>query len=124
MPKLRRNSLDVISIALSQTSISSQSGRGRLGDGIKTWRAQAKRFQFETGDPASYLSDCGTFNWMHLIQFSSCGRWNRERAEFSKKKISGRARKHPLGWKSLLSLKHPVFCMFLYTTQRYHIGSN
>lgn len=71
MPQLRWNSMDVISIALLETSISSQTGLGWLGERIKSWIARPKRFQFETGDPASHLSHWGTFNWMHSIQFSS-----------------------------------------------------
>lgn len=71
MPQLWWNSVDVIFIALLETSISSQTGLGWLGERIKSWIARPKRFQFETGDPASHLSHWGTFNWMHLIQFSS-----------------------------------------------------
>lgn len=69
VPQLRWNSVDVISIALLETSTSSPTGLGWLSERIKSWIAQVKLFQFETGDPASHLSHRGTFNWMYSIQF-------------------------------------------------------
>ena len=51
MPQLRWNGVDVISIALLETSISSQTGLGWLGERIKSRIARPKRFQLGTGGP-------------------------------------------------------------------------
>lgn len=77
MPQLRWNSVDVISTALLETSTSSQTGLGWLGERIKSSISRPKRFQFETEDLASHLTHWGTFNWMHSIQF----RYGKEQGE-------------------------------------------
>ena len=62
----RWNSMDVISIALLETTATLQNGFRWLGEGIKSWMDSKtkKDFQFETGNPVPCLSHWDLFHWI------------------------------------------------------------
>lgn len=91
MPQLRWNGVDVISIALLETSISSQTGLGWLGERIKSRIARPKRFQFETGGPCLTSQSLGhvqldAFDSIQHICGIKRGEWCWEAEEVMKQK--------------------------------------